>query len=85
MLRQFRPEFSVQIGAGMRRILELLAGSVLALLPASARADTETTLTFTYPSFPANNGADDDGILNVASQTFQEGGMHVESFWRPNN
>ena len=67
-------------------VLGLLAA--LTVIAPLAVAQTQTSITFTYPVLPAStppNLPDNDGILNLASHTFQEGGMHVESFWVKNN
>ena len=63
----------------------LLACMAVGALAIPARSDTPTTITFTYPLLPAVNVPDNDGKLNVASHTFQEGGIEAESFWVKNN
>jgi hypothetical protein len=63
-------------------LVTLLAGLVLALA-SPARADLQQTVTFRFPVF-APAGFDDDGLLVPTAATFQEAGMHVESFWVKN-
>ena len=67
----------------LRRSVWLMA--VLAGLAASpALAQTDTTVTFTYPTLPGPSQPDNDGYLVPTAHTFQEGGMHVEGFWVKN-
>ncbi len=70
---------------GSLAFMALVASVAVATLALPAIADTQTSISFTYPVLPAPGAPDNDGILNAASHTFQEGGMHVESFWIKNN
>ena len=69
---------------GLLRLGSLAACAVLVAVRV-ATAATPSTLTLTYPTLPPPGVPDTDGYLNPAAQTFQEGGMHVESFWVKNN
>ncbi len=75
----------MRLRLGSLGIVWLLAIAAIAAWAPPAFATTQTTITWTYPILPSVNVPDNDGILNAASHTFQEGGMHVESFWVRSN
>jgi hypothetical protein len=56
-----------------------LAAALAGLLASPAFAQTDTSVTFTYPPLPGPSQLDDDGYLVPTAHTFQEGGMHVEA------
>ena len=59
--------------------------AALAAFALPSFAQTQSVVTITNPVLPLLGGPDVDGRLVPTSQTFQEGGMHVESFWIKNN